>query len=1098
MSESGLHLFDDFDSELCLVGAVSNEALVQETQRLVNFLEHAPDVELEDVAYTCACSARHMPSILAVVASSTQDLLARLKIAWPKLAEDASRIRDKSGMYYFRDRLCPSGRIAFLFPGADSFYPDMLRDLCISFECCRLPFDEMTEAVQGWRVIPADHIFPPAACYRNKGSQPAADFIQALASIHSANTALFALFDKMGITPDGFAGFGGGGFAALMADGCLGDLPRNKRVHFMRQGLQTLERLVHRDDLPDCSMIAVFDLPEALLEQLQERFPGRIAVAIYNSKRQKTLAVSAEVREGVLEVLNGAGVRNLDLPSMPPFNTPWCSKILSPISQFLTHWIRHEPSVPLYSCATGERTSSTPRMIVGQIADQWTHPIRFTETVRTMYEDGYRIFIELGARGAMTTAIDEILKGEPHQAVAANRIHRSGLLQLHHALALLAAQGVALDATVLHLHRRQRLLNFDKPLSAVSSPLNLCKLETALPAFTAFQPSRSFLSPSLQGTAPNPAGQEDEVRRIDFGADFPMVANAEVLDERAGEFLELAKELSLEEYPFLEDYAIGSFQLSYSDPQLRGLTILSLISGLEMMCETARKLSPRMRVVRIDNLRSQRWLGFRHDALRVTIKAERISWQEEGVVAVRTQLRDDTPNSAYTWPVMEGTVLLSAEEPSKVPQLSLPPLPKPRSVNWSTRDIYPDRLFQGGSLQIIRHVERWSEGGIDFDVQIPRRNKAVAATHFPLFSIWPILLDGIVSSFSLWRSHERFAGAISLPFRARRIIFHSSSFTEGARLHGFLRLFSVTPRSHVADIQVLDAAGHTVLEFKGWEELCERVPPEYQQFILQPSEKFITHPLPLELLGNPQTPIAGSVVSNVPVAIFEHNQELWLKSLACVLLGKKEREEWAEMQGSTARRLEWLFGRAVAKEATRRFLQKYHQARWTAADIPIWPDDAGKPHPLGAWKEYVPVDLDLSIAHTSQLVVAAVAANARIGIDIEILGRHLGDEFTQGVFTQNEVQLAVNTGDTPTAILIFWCAKEAISKALGTGIRYSPRDLQIVSYDPAGGRLEIELKGQWVTLFKQFRGRKNVIYTSTYSGHAFASCVIPSSLFEGN
>ena len=186
MNESDLHLFDDFDSELCLVGAVSNEALVQETHRLINFLEHAPEVDLEDVAYTCACSARHMPAILAVVASSTQDLLSRLVIARKKLVDDPARIRDKSGMYYFRDRLCPLGRIAFLFPGAPSFYPDMLRDLCISFDCCRTPFDEMTEAVQSWKITPADHIFPPAACYRNKGSQPAADFIQALAGVHSA------------------------------------------------------------------------------------------------------------------------------------------------------------------------------------------------------------------------------------------------------------------------------------------------------------------------------------------------------------------------------------------------------------------------------------------------------------------------------------------------------------------------------------------------------------------------------------------------------------------------------------------------------------------------------------------------------------------------------------------------------------------------------------------------------------------------------------------------------------------------------------------------------------------------------------------------
>ena len=136
------HLYDPFDCELCLVGAPDDTRLAEEVKRLIHFLEHAPDVSLQDVAYTCVCSARSMPAVLAVVAASVADLRDRLAQAHKKLSENAGRIRDKSGTYFFRDRLCPRGRIAFLFPGAVSFYPDMLRDLCLVFEDCRSAFDE--------------------------------------------------------------------------------------------------------------------------------------------------------------------------------------------------------------------------------------------------------------------------------------------------------------------------------------------------------------------------------------------------------------------------------------------------------------------------------------------------------------------------------------------------------------------------------------------------------------------------------------------------------------------------------------------------------------------------------------------------------------------------------------------------------------------------------------------------------------------------------------------------------------------------------------------------------------------------------------------
>jgi phosphopantetheinyl transferase (holo-ACP synthase) len=1097
------HLYDPFDSELCLIGAPDDERLVDEVKRVIHFLEHAPDVPLQDIAYTCACSARRMPAVLAAVASSVPDLRDRLASAHKKLAENAGRIRDKSGTYFFRDRLCPRGRIAFLFPGAVSFYPDMLRDLCLVFDECRGAFDELEEALQtrdAPTFSPADYVFPPAACYRNDaGAFPAQAFSESLIAVHAANTALYRLFDRMGVVPDGLVGFSGGDFSALEVAGVYGDLSRSKRIVFMREGYQMLSRLVVRDDLPACVMLSVIDAPGELLDALTAAYPGRIALAFFHSPRQQTVALSPEILKEVTAALHKAGVKTMTAPIDRPFNTPWCSKALPPIKQFLAHWVRHVPKIPVYSCATAARLPSQPRAIQRLTADQWTSPILFDDTIRHMYEDGFRVFIELGARGNMASAIDETLKNQPHQAVAINRIHRSGLVQLHHALGLLAAQGVQLDLTQLHRHRRQRTLDLDRPLSVVVRADNELRLAARLPSLTLFAPSGEFLTTS-RATAEQARKAMPVIgdkRRFDFGADFPMLANATIREEQPGVMMEIVKVLTLEDYPFLRDYALGTSQLSYADPNLKGLTLLSLISSLEMMCEAARKLVPRRRVAQVDNLHAQRWVGFERGSLRVILRAERISWPDAHYTAVRVQLRDDSPNSAFTWPIVEAIVLLSAAGPVNHP-IQPPPLTNPRPVNWSGHDIYPDRLFHGESLRIVRHVDLWSEEGIDFEVEVPSRADSVRYTKIPLFSVWPMLLDGIVSAFSLWRSHERFAGAISMPFRARRIIFHASTFTEGARLRGYLRLISVTPRSHVADIQVSDGNGNLLIHIRGWEELCERVPPEYHQFILRPSEKFLTRELPPELLGNPSSPVAASVATGVPFKIFENNQELWLKTLANVLLAPVEREEWLEMQGATSRRVEWLFGRAAAKEAVRRFLQKVHQARWTDADIPIWPDDSGKPHPLGPWREHTAANIDLSITHTSKLIIAAVAANARIGIDVEVLGRALSEDFTKGVFTHEELELAARTGEAPTAVLRFWCAKEAISKALGTGIRYSPQDLRITAADAVTGEVRIELLGQWLEPFKHLKGRKNVIHTALYEGHAVATCLLPASLFEGD
>ena len=148
-------------SELVLLGASDTAGLLASIRRLVHFLEQAPGVSLADVAFTCARDfATSRSASLAVIATSVAGLRARLVSAESRIAADAARVRDKSGTYYFRDRMIgegAAGRLAFVFPGAPSFYPGMVRDLSVRFHVCRRPFDELEAALKGaglhgWRI----------------------------------------------------------------------------------------------------------------------------------------------------------------------------------------------------------------------------------------------------------------------------------------------------------------------------------------------------------------------------------------------------------------------------------------------------------------------------------------------------------------------------------------------------------------------------------------------------------------------------------------------------------------------------------------------------------------------------------------------------------------------------------------------------------------------------------------------------------------------------------------------------------------------------------------------------------------------------------
>ena len=103
--------------------------------------------------------------------------------------------------------------------------------------------------------------------------------------------------------------------------------------------------------------------------------------------------------------------------------------------------------------------------------EQWTRPVGFRDTVEAMYRDGLRIFVDVGARGNLCGYVEDILRGRPAFAVAANLPRRSGTAQLNHLVASLFAQGVSVDPAYLYARRRPEHIDLDaypQPDPAVS------------------------------------------------------------------------------------------------------------------------------------------------------------------------------------------------------------------------------------------------------------------------------------------------------------------------------------------------------------------------------------------------------------------------------------------------------------------------------------------------------------------------------------------------------------------------------------------------------------------------------------------------------
>ena len=1098
-------------TELVILRGADEAGLVAEIDRLVAYLDRFPEVRLVDVAYTCAFTRGE--SVLSLVVADVPSLRARLVSARGRIAAgNVRRLRDKSGTYYFRDHLLGEGkgRLAFLYPGVMSFYPDMMRDLAISYPACRGAFDELEEALAADRdFTPSSFIFPPAAYYRHDADIfKSGAYAQALVSTYAACVAMTRLLADCGVRPEGVVGFAGGDLAAMMRSGASGERPsRPERIKLIADIYGIVSKAVNHGGLEKVAVISVLLRHAGEIDGLVASFPpDKVMLAVDFSPRQKTYVVREDFAAAALAAFAELGVRTMRLALDRPFNTPLGESLVPAVYKFASNWMRKEPLLDVYSCATAEKVPRKVRHARKDTAGRWAKPVLFADTIRRMYADGYRVFLEVGPRGLLTAAVEDTLKGEEHAAIVMNSIHRSGLLQAEHALGQLAALGAELDVAGIYAWRRARRLDFDSPVSPTVRRDSEMRLSRSFPRLTLLSAERpfggvSFMSePKTRGAkaairAAAVAQQARRQRQFDFGALNPLVSDADTLASSPGVSIEITKCFRLTDLPFVNDYALGTSQMSYSDPNLRGLIPLTMSLGAEIAAETASLVMPNRTVVRVEDLTSRRMVSFERGELTLFVRAERVASASPGEPAVKVLIRDDAPNGAYTWPVMECTVVLAAAFPPPVP-VAAEPLVKPRNVHWSGREIYPQRLCYGRRLRGIGFVEAWSEFGLDYEITVPSVAGNVAFTRFPMWAVDPLLVETVVSGFQLWRSHERFTGAFSFPFHLRRLSMFGAPPKEGARLKCYMRLTGVTPKSHLCDITVTDGNGQQLMSVSGWEELTERVPSEYRDLILQPAIGYLTAPLDASFVGQSAVDCSTAFITDIPYPIFERNSELWLKTVSHVVLDAVERKQLAEMSGSTSRRTEWLFGRVAAKEAVRRYLKDFHQARWSDADVRIWPNSLGKPIALGAWSDYLAERLDVAIAHTAQFVVAIAAANARVGVDVESARRDLSEEFTNGVFTPEELELAAQSSNVAQTIIKFWCAKEAVSKALGTGIRYSPREMLVTAFSPDAGALTVRLEGGWLNDFKAFKGRDLSVTVRTLRDHALAVCFLPTTYFN--
>jgi malonyl CoA-acyl carrier protein transacylase/phosphopantetheinyl transferase (holo-ACP synthase) len=1115
-----------WDTEVFVVGGANRADVLRRTQSLQAFLRHHSDVDLKDLAYTLNTEPSQHEARLAILAGSSADVQARLIKAAERLSDSSrTQIKDAAGIYYFDKPLYAEGGLALLFPGEGAQYLGMLADLVPHFpeiEKSLQDAERFAQSVSPAAVEAFRHVFRlPAGATKQQRAEAEKTLRQlhtAIFSVMLADGAMFQLLSQLGLKPVAVAGHSMGEVSALQAIGCIAQ----------GEGVLTevgalLDVWLSQEAVGEVSaaiLLAVGAGKTAVEQVIRDTVGAGAFLAMDNCPHQSVVVGPPDIMTIIETELQTRRFMCERLPFDRPYHTPLFEPYLGPVRELYDRIEFHAARIPLYSCSTGVPFPNIPSEIRQQTVLNYAAPVEFTQLIKNMHADGVRLFVECGPRGNLTSFAEDILRGEKFAAVASNVPHRSGIAQLNHLAAQLAAHHVPVNFDHFYCRRNPRRLQWDG--AAPASPIGAeshAKVtrrhnritpkardgqgEEEAPTITEAAPdwdlpiaaaslrevnsSSSFVAPTrsdvvtqyfavmqqfLDDQSDVMNAYFERTRPVDgpeldiAGPDdeqpsllnLPMLRTATIVRFEAGREIVVRRKLDLTEDLFVSHHAVGGQAVSKADPNQHGLPVMPMTFSLTIMGEVASALVPDHVVVRLERVRLFRWLAFDEEVpTSIEVSARMVTeTTSESEDDFRVQVEIRELSGSD-----KGSALRSAAAEGVVILAERYAEPPPVGEFPLTNE-HPSRIPLDVLYRNLFHgplFQGTQPGGRAGDEGI-ERDLVVLPRHQLLRSNPDpgFLMDPVLLDVAL---HPISAWHLEFPDQSGRILLP----VDLDRID----LFGSRPDVGARFICRVSILASSYRHFVHAVDLIDENGKFWSRIHRVTLWRFYVPFANVNFFGPKDEyfiskewglaePRSAIPTSCMRLDIPPDQKQAAMRLVtAKVILAPSEFAQFRAINGDEQRESQWLFDRLAAKDAVRVLWHDRHNERLFPADIIVDMQENGNASARPRGPAGPEPFPTLSTARTDDIVVAFAAFRPHAGIALEHLkGGRPG--LTDSIFRTSERALLDQFGaDRDEWMARLWCAKQAMGKALNCATPGGLQAMEICGAEPQSGRVKIKL-----------------------------------------
>ncbi|MGA7471715.1 MAG: SDR family oxidoreductase [Candidatus Sulfotelmatobacter sp.] len=302
----------------------------------------------------------------------------------------------------------PAPKVAFLYTGQGSQYVNMLQTLRAEEPIVAETFAEADRVMTPLLGKPLSNFIFVDNADADAVAKAEDDLRQTAITqpaVLATDLALTRLLAAYGIEPDFTMGHSLGEYGALVAAGALPFADSLEAVSARGRGMTQVA-------MKDNGRMAAVFAPLEEIERILKTIDGYVVIANVNSNRQAVVGGGSQAVEQAMEAFQKAGYDVAALTVSHAFHTSIVAGASEPLRRVLERLHLESPRLPIVANTNGEFYPMGPGVVpkmLDILTQQVASPVQFVKGLRTLYDAGARVLIEVGPKKALQGFAEDVL-----------------------------------------------------------------------------------------------------------------------------------------------------------------------------------------------------------------------------------------------------------------------------------------------------------------------------------------------------------------------------------------------------------------------------------------------------------------------------------------------------------------------------------------------------------------------------------------------------------------------------------------------------------------------------------------------------------------